>query len=160
MCLCKDCLQLTQSQPWSVKCIFTLGLFLLLFKPQIFSTSRRRHSQTSSVWFVTVYSIPSQFLHLATFSFSVFCTNKKNTKKKLSHYRTTDTERPSGSVSHVVAEEDDVVWGHTWERLCFKKSCWIRLCVCVSFLTCNDGGGLTSDLVLVHILSIVQFPFH
>ena len=27
-------------------------------------------------------------------------------------------------------------------------------------LTCDDGGGLTSDLVLVHVLSIVQFPLH
>lgn len=27
-------------------------------------------------------------------------------------------------------------------------------------LTCNDGGGLTSDLVLVHILPIVQLPLH
>lgn len=27
-------------------------------------------------------------------------------------------------------------------------------------LTCDDGGGLASHLVLVHVLSIVQFPLH
>lgn len=43
-------------------------------------------------------------------------------------------EDPSGSVSDVVAQEHDVV--------------------------CNDGGGLASHLVLVYILSIVQFSLH
>ncbi len=32
--------------------------------------------------------------------------------------------------------------------------------MCVCSLTCDDGGGLTSHLVLVHILSIVQFSLH
>lgn len=45
-----------------------------------------------------------------------------------------EEENPSGSVSNVVAQEDNVV--------------------------CDDGGGLTSDLILVHILSIVQFSLH
>lgn len=40
----------------------------------------------------------------------------------------------SGPVSNVVTQEDDVI--------------------------CNDGGGLPSDLVLVYILSIVQFPLY
>jgi len=43
-------------------------------------------------------------------------------------------ENPSGSVSNVVAQEHDVV--------------------------CDDGSGLASHLVLVHILSIVQFSLH
>lgn len=45
-----------------------------------------------------------------------------------------EEESPSGSFSNVVTQEDDVVG--------------------------DDGGGLTSDLVLVHILSVVQFPLH
>lgn len=41
---------------------------------------------------------------------------------------------PSGSVSDVVAQENNVV--------------------------CDDGGRLTPDLVFVHVLPIVQFSFH
>lgn len=44
-----------------------------------------------------------------------------------------EEESPSDSVS-VLAQEDDVV--------------------------CNDGGSLTSHLILVHILPIVQFPLN
>lgn len=43
-------------------------------------------------------------------------------------------EGASELFSDVVAQEDDVV--------------------------CDDGGGLTSDLVLVHIFPIVQFPLN
>lgn len=43
-------------------------------------------------------------------------------------------EGPSGSVSHVITQENDVV--------------------------CDDGGGLTSDLVLVHIFAVVQLPLY
>lgn len=39
---------------------------------------------------------------------------------------------------------------------CFNKD--VRLCVW--FLTCDDGGGLTSHLVFVDILSIVQLSLH
>lgn len=27
-------------------------------------------------------------------------------------------------------------------------------------LTCDDGGGLTSDLVLVHVFAVVQLPLY
>lgn len=30
----------------------------------------------------------------------------------------------------------------------------------LSTVTCDDGGGLASDLVLVHVLAVVQFPLH
>lgn len=43
-------------------------------------------------------------------------------------------EGSSGSVSHVIAQENDVV--------------------------CDDGGGLTSDLVLVHVFAVVQLPLY
>lgn len=35
---------------------------------------------------------------------------------------------------------------------------WRSMCVCC--LTCDDGGGLASHLVLVHILPIIQFPLY
>lgn len=31
---------------------------------------------------------------------------------------------------------------------------------CVCCVTCDDGGGLPSHLVLVHVLPVVQFPLH
>lgn len=34
------------------------------------------------------------------------------------------------------------------------------MCVCVCCLTCDDGSGLASHLVFVHILSVVQFALH
>lgn len=32
--------------------------------------------------------------------------------------------------------------------------------VCVPVQTCDDGRCLASDLVLVYVLAVVQFPFH
>lgn len=82
---------------------------------------------------VTAYSVPlllfgkvSSFTWWRSGPQSYLCINKRIYKVVLLG--------ASGSVSNVVAQEDDVV--------------------------CDDGGGLTSDLVLVHIFSVIQFPLH
>lgn len=41
-----------------------------------------------------------------------------------------------------------------------KKALTVKRGARVSCLTCDDGCGLTSHLVLVHILAVVQFPLH
>lgn len=64
----------------------------------------------------------------------IFVQTQEKCKRKEEVGRRTGEDESSGSVSHVVAQEDDVV--------------------------CDDGRGLTSDLVLVHVLSIIQFPLH
>lgn len=69
---------------------------------------------------------------------------------------------PSHSVSYVVAEEDDVVWGSERKRdvrrlLLMDEN---KVSVGVCSLTCDDGGGLAPDLVLVHVLAVIQFPLH
>lgn len=97
-------------------------------------------SPQSDVTRATEYSVPLltrrsvPLLGLRSGLESYLCTDEKMDEEVVQFLGGDEEESPSGSVSDVVAEEDDVV--------------------------CDDGSGLTSDLVLVHILSIVQFPLH
>lgn len=58
-----------------------------------------------------------------------------------------------------------------WVNLCMKHYKHILIIIILIIfcsicstlweeLTCNDGGGLSSDVVFVHILPIIQFTFH
>lgn len=70
------------------------------------------------------------------------------------------TEDPSGSVSNVVAQEDDVVWREDRIKHVNPGARACLMCTCVYLPTCDDGRRLAPDLVLIYILAVVQFPFH
>lgn len=156
------------------------GVLLLFMMPQVRQEMPQSNMTRVKQHILSPFSWVSQLLHLVAFRSSVrlyFCINKKIQKEVVSLSGGDKEGSSSGSVSNVVAQEHDVVWGGetdlSYELISHEKNLpnnvksashylhgHIKRCTCVCSLTCDDGGGLAPDLVLVNILAVVQFPLH